>query len=661
MRNLTHTLTIMGVVKSVDPSHSFFTIECRSGDLFKAFVSETTNYTVLQNLDNLNRDRVLDPEGDFEGQVSNSLKKVRKYIWPDGLIAINGIQYIFNGQERFEASNIYLLHSTHGRYLFEDTHWWLTQIQVMANEWLDSLFGDKRTYLQDDFVGLYRTNLNIIGLPTDDNIQEMATLSRYVYGLSSAYLLTGSDRYLEAAKAGIKFQRDAFRILTHDNNYCFWAFGRRKLKYGSEIIEYSLNGDDLNTMPLYEQIYALAGLTQYYRVTCDAEVLEDIIRTVKMFNAFYLDSKTVNPDFPGLGGYFSHIDYVTRRPDEKALNDNMLRKNWNSIGDHIPAYLINLILALDPLPLGRQDQSIIQEFVDMCKKMLRETSELILRKFPDADPKIPFVNERYYADWTVDDKWRWQQDRAIVGHNLKIAWNLTRVANYYKSKDQDPAFAAELMVLANNLGKAMGKIGVDQIRGGCFDAVERKPINGNPLQFVWGNTKDFWQQEQGILAYLILHGNAENQEDKDIYLALAREMTAFWNLFFLDHDNRGIYFRVTDDGLPVLNGAYANKSSHSIAGYHSFELNFLAHTYIRSYVKTPDESDKNFVLYFKPDLNCQSVNVLPDFFPPDHIEIKSIKINGVIRHPISKDYFQVDLADNERGARIAVEFNPKSI
>lgn len=32
--------------------------------------------------------------------------------------------------------------------------------------------------------------------------------------------------------------------------------------------------------PLYEQIYALAGLTLYYRITGDWQVLQDIRRTV---------------------------------------------------------------------------------------------------------------------------------------------------------------------------------------------------------------------------------------------------------------------------------------------------------------------------------------------------------------------------------------------
>src|SRR5262245_43802587 len=101
-------------------------------------------------------------------------------------------------------------------------------------------------------------------MPVDDTIQECAVLSRLIYGFSAAYLLTGSERYRLAAEAGVKFQRDAFRSLSHDGRHCFWAFGRRRGTAGAQLIMASQSGDDLNSIPLYEQIYALAGLTLYY-------------------------------------------------------------------------------------------------------------------------------------------------------------------------------------------------------------------------------------------------------------------------------------------------------------------------------------------------------------------------------------------------------------
>jgi mannose/cellobiose epimerase-like protein (N-acyl-D-glucosamine 2-epimerase family) len=645
-----------GTVRSLDLVLGAFEIQCRSGDRTLVFVSSQTNFEVVRNLDGANLDRYPNPNG---YQDDNGAKKVEKYIHENRLVVVQGILQEHEGKTRFEARLVHLVQAESGLYLSEQTHWWLTQTSRLADQWLDSLFDDRRTYQLDDFVQLYRTNLSISGLPTDDNIQECAVLSRLIYGLSAAYLLTGQDRYRLAARAGVQFQRDAFRSISHDGRHCFWAFGRRRRRYGTELIVPSQFADDLNSIPLYEQIYALAGLTQYYRISLDWEVLEDIRRTICAFNAYYLDEQSGN------GGYFSHIDYATMRPDRNQVMENNNKKNWNSVGDHIPAYLVNLLLALDPLPAGSRRKDV-DELQIMCREMLDRTTILILEKFPDRNSKIPYVNERFREDWTPDHTYRWQQNRAVIGHNFKIAWNLTRVASYYDclalrgekglTRETDPrAMSKRCIDMANRLCQNMTELGIDQIRGGCFDAVEREPKNGMPVEFSWLNTKDFWQQEQAILAYLILYGYTSDPN----YLTMARETTAFWNVFFLDRENRGIYFRVTENGLPVVTAGYGGRGGHSDAsGYHVFELNYLAHIYTRSYVSGASGTDSTFSMFFKPDLESQmqSINVLPDFIPPGRVEIVRIIINGVPRKNFAKDNFQVELNQSELGSSIVVEF-----
>lgn len=651
MKHFIQATTLMGVVLSKQPDDDCFTIRSRAGDEFSIRVRDTTEFRFLTNLDGINNDRFVDPSH----RPSKPKERIETYIRENVLVAVQAIYQVQEDRSLFDATCVHLLTTPNSTFLFEQTHWWLNQISRMADEWLDDLFGDRRNYRESDFSELYRTNLNIIGLPTDNNIQEMATLSRLIYGLSSAYLLTGNSRYLSAASAGVRFQREAFRSLSHDGRHCFWAFGRRRQKYGTEWKLLSENGDDAETIPLYEQIYALAGLAQYYRITNDWEVLEDIRRTVRTFNEFYLDDKQKNSDFPGQGGYFSHLDYATMRPDSPALGRNQSRKNWNSIGDHIPAYLVNILLALDPLPVGRE--SDIAQFVKTCREMLDSCTENIITRFPDTDSNIPYVNERFDATWHPEHDWGWQQNRAIVGHNLKIAWNLTRVANYYLAtgNSQD---AEKALNLAKTLADKMLEFGLDPVRGGCFDAVEREPQNGMAFEFAWGSTKDFWQQEQGILAYLILYG----QTGKSEYLDAAREIIAFWNIFFLDRDNRGIFFRVTDIGVPVIEGDYANKATHAIAGYHSFELNYLAHLYIRSLVGVKPDGDENFCLYFHlPANNKQrSINVLPDYFPPGRLKISGITVNGVRRGVGDPQNFQIPLSESDiasdTGCSLVVEF-----
>lgn len=664
MKRFTITTTLMGTVTDIKADEALFEIRCRSGDEFKISVGKETQFQLVKNLDGADYDRYPTPP-DFSGTPT---AYIEKYIAPNRLVVVRGIYQENDTKRCFNARTIFLLQTYDGRYLFEGKNWWTKQISRLADTWLGFLFQGKQTYAIDDFT-LYRTNLNITGVPTDDTIQECATLSRLIYGLSSAYLLTGSDRFLSAAQAGVQYQREMFRCLSNDGRRCFWAFGKKKTDYGYQMVVRSLNEDDKDTIPLYEQIYALAGLAQYYRITLDWEVLEDIVRTIRTFNDFFLDRESEYGE-DAYGDYFSHIDYVTMKWDSDALGHNKARKNWNSIGDHIPAYLVNLLLAIEPLPTHAHSYEELNTFITICKKILHTTSKIILEKFPDPDSTVPFVNERFLRNWKPDHSWRWQQDRAVIGHNLKIAWNLTRVANYYyfvadkaeNQKDVQEAkqFATKLMKLADRLGTSMAEVGIDLFRSGVFDVVERHPSEELFAEFPWGNTKDFWQQEQGILAYLILYGcSGSDRDQKRDYLQLARELEAFWNLFFLDQDTKGIFFRATESGEPVIEGSYGHKGGHSISGYHAFELNYLAHIYTSTYV-----AKRPFCLYFKPNANARrrSINVLPDFFKPNVLEISRISVDGIERTTLDPDNFRIELNDDElqrgSGDEIVVEFTP---
>jgi hypothetical protein len=134
-------------------------------------------------------------------------------------------------------------------------------------------------------------------------------------------------------------------------------------------------------------------------------------------------------------------------------------------------------------------------------------------------------------------------------------------------------------------------------------------------------------------------------------------MAAFWNLFFLDRDRGGIYFRTMENGLPYIQGVYGTKGSHSMSGYHAFELNYLAHIYTRVYVPL-GKSNGCFTLYFRPDCSSglRSLNILPDFFPPGKIKVHEISVNGVNRGAVNHDSFQVPLDGSTGDTEVAVTF-----
>ena len=75
----------------------------------------------------------------------------------------------------------------------------------------------------------------------------------------------------------------------------------------------------------------------------------------------------------------------------------------------------------------------------------------------------PFVQEKFHEDWSKDQSWGWQQNRAVVGHNLKIAWNLMRMNSlrskeYWRKVDRERAYPQEFVqALYRNVERGVRK------------------------------------------------------------------------------------------------------------------------------------------------------------------------------------------------------------
>jgi hypothetical protein len=246
----------------------------------------------------------------------------------------------------------------------------------------------------------------------------------------------------------------------------------------------------------------------------------------------------------------------------------------------------------------------------------------------------PFVQERFHEDWSHDRKWGWQQDSAVVGHNLKIAWNLMRI-HHLRPND-------EYVALANKIADTMPAVGSDQQRGGWYDVVERRLEEGQKWhRFVWHDRKAWWQQEQAILAYYILAGSLGHAE----HARLARESAAFYNAHFLDHDEGGIYFNVLASGIPYLVGNERLKGSHSMSGYHSMELCYLAAVYSNLLV-----NEEDLELHFKPKAVSFPDGILrvsPDLLPPGSVRLDAVWINDVPYADFDADALTVKLPPGE--------------
>src|SRR5215203_3117934 len=168
----------------------------------------------------------------------------------------------------------------------------------------------------------------------------------------------------------------------------------------------------------------------------------------------------------------------------------------------------------------------------------------------------------------------------------------------------------------------MPAVGSDQQRGGWYDVMERVLKPGQQFyRFTWHDRKAWWQQEQAILAYLILAGSL----GEDRWLRYGREAASFYNAFFLDHDDGAVFFNVLASGVPYLMGTERFKGSHSMSGYHSFELCYLAQTYGNLMVH-----GHPLELYFNPmpkGFKNNLLRVAPDILPPGRTRLTKVWID----------------------------------
>jgi mannose/cellobiose epimerase-like protein (N-acyl-D-glucosamine 2-epimerase family) len=576
---------VAGYVTSYDPDSDVVELSTSDGRPYSVTLTSTTVAEMLRNLG--------------EG-YNDATAQLRGLMQPGRFIHVYGTFYPSepNGTA-FEAKHVMLFGRAADEYRFESQDWWLRQIRMIADFYLESEFGAGATSF--DYRG-YRTDLSTLGSKTQSTRQETDTISRLVYGLATAHLLSGKQSYLDAAVAGAHYMIDHLCCVDRNQQIAYWYHGITVSPDGTERkIFASEFGDDFNAIPCYEQIYALAGLTQVFRLTGDPKIREVIDLTVNLFDKYFKDTTTFSDSTPRRG-YYSHIDPVTFDPLSPALDDgvrsNRDRKNWNSVGDHIPAYLINLFLATGD-----------ERYADM----LEDQCDTITKYFPDYD-NSPFVQEKFFGDWTKDQKYGGQQNRAIVGHNLKIAWNLMRV-NSARPK-------AEYVAFAEKIAELMPTVGGDRQRGGWYDMVERVTKPGETFhRLVWHDRKAWWQQEQGILAYLILGGVFGKPE----YAKQARESSAFYNAWMLDTGAGGVYFNVLANGIPFELGGERSKGSHSMAMYHSAELAFLAGVYtnLLSHNQPMD-------FFFRPQPGAFGgvLRVSPDLLPPKSLKIMQVWVNG---------------------------------
>ncbi|NTW03229.1 MAG: N-acyl-D-glucosamine 2-epimerase, partial [Oscillochloris sp.] len=117
------------------------------------------------------------------------------------------------------------------------------------------------------------------------------------------------------------------------------------------------------------------------------------------------------------------------------------------------------------------------------------------------------------------------------------------------------------------------------------------------------------------------------------------------------------YFNVTANGfVPYLVGTERFKGSHSMSGYHSTELCYLAAVYTNLLItRQPME------FYFKPQPGGFKDNLLrvqPDILPPGSVRLEQVWINDEAYDHFDPSALSITLPPSEERLRVKVRIVP---
>ncbi|MGH9122229.1 MAG: N-acyl-D-glucosamine 2-epimerase, partial [Acidimicrobiales bacterium] len=194
--DFTFSDTIAGYVTSFDDDEDSFAIRASDGRTFTVWL---TGNTFAEGVRNFGQDYV-----DLTGDMRNMLE-------PGRYLFAYGVFYSESSGHRFEAKHITFPSRQAGDPVYEEPDWWTNQACHIGDFYLRGQFPDGNYDWNN-----YRTKLTLSGTHTPDYVapdyrQETDTISRLVFGLASCYLLSGEDRFLQAAEAGVNYLRENLR------------------------------------------------------------------------------------------------------------------------------------------------------------------------------------------------------------------------------------------------------------------------------------------------------------------------------------------------------------------------------------------------------------------------------------------------------------------
>ena len=371
---------------------------------------------------------------------------------------------------------------------FMDGEFWRAQV-------LEDLMPYWFEHVRDEEHGTFYMSLSREWQPMPPWDKVPAMISRQIFSFSTAYLLSGEEKYLEVARKAVDY------LLEYgwDKEYGGW--------FGS-ITQTGAPKDTVKGASL--QLYSNVGLTQYYLVTGDDRALSHVLKSVEILKTYAHDEE--------FDGY-----YMTLNRDLSVKEFTKAKHSHYGQGSLMP----NLILATrDPEVL-----SFAEHLADLSIAHMIDPEEGWILGYPSR-----FDREWNYTPYMVEGT-----ESIYLGANSTAALFFLRL--YHLSGKES------YLKHGKALGDKLCRYGWDAERGGWYNLVEKAPPHRPlPSQDIW-----WWIQIYGSFLQLQLYHVTQEEE----YLECFRKSELFYDRYFVDHEYGGVFLGVSPDGSLIGDGKKA--------------------------------------------------------------------------------------------------------
>lgn len=347
-----------------------------------------------------------------------------------------------------------------------------------------------QSHVRDTVYGAYYTNLSREGtaLPPWDKYPAM--ISRQVFGFTSAYLLSGDEKYLKTASEGVNY----LLKFAWDNEYGGWY----------DLLNQSGN-PKMTTKSVPNQLYTNVGLALYYFATKDENVLSHIRELIRIQKTYSFDS--VN------GGY---VQILSRN---LSISDSS--KSKHSHYGYTSSLLINMMM----ITRDKDIRNFADEQMQISLRKMKDTSYGWFYGFPN-----PYDTRWNLTPVKINDK-----EVISVGAQLTATLSLLR---FYEISGNE-----QYRTNGMNLSEQLLHSAWDSVRGSWYNSIERIP----PFKPQDTTTVSWWIQSYGMFLQLHLYSMTGEKRYLDNY----QKMASFWDNYFVDKEYGGAYLSVTPAGQPV--------------------------------------------------------------------------------------------------------------